>query len=192
MILRSQLQHNLVRWLSHSSAAGRQPVSTGRQPFALTEFTGGGLAGIRHFPSHLQSLWVGLPHSWLGHDILCWQLRVASHFFQYHRGWGKGLTNSLQLWWGREMVNICPLLPRNPAWLCSLRIPTCPYSRVNRWRGSHSELNPSNPGHRAEHPLYLRPSHPRLYRTSLEGPQRQESLSWVEHGLFDREYGGDI
>ena len=40
----------------------------------------------------------------------------------------QGRTTYVQPWWGEQMGNKRPLLSRNPAWLCSPRIPTSPGS----------------------------------------------------------------
>ena len=108
-----------------------------------------GPTGIRHLPSPLQTLCVGLPNSQFRHDVLRRRLHAAGLCSQ-HRGCQSESkpTSYVLLWWGGQMANNWPLLPRNPAWHCSPLKPTSPDSTLNAnwWRGGSVEQNPYNPG----------------------------------------------
>ena len=91
MIHHPQLWHNLVRWLvtylrgRKASCSAFSCSSTARLP----AWCGQGATGICHLPSPLQPLCVGLPHYWLGHNVLRRQLHAAVLCSQHYGGWGE-------------------------------------------------------------------------------------------------------
>ena len=105
-------------------------------------------------------------------------------------------TNYALYWWGGQMASNWPLLPRNPAWPCSLPTPTSEDSTLKCesvtlwlcWTEPPKILGVTL----NTQVLHLRPSRPRLCRAGFEGPQCHKTLSWVELGLHDRNTVGHL
>ena len=160
--------------LCHTSAAGRLRSSTSSTTRLLARWGGGSTESVISLALFNQfvAAW-SQTRTWRPMPMTsrCWLLVPASWRLR------RGRTNSVQLWWGRQMGSNWPLPDWIPTWRRSPRIPTSPGS-------THKCESETRWPRRTEPVEYFVPhlcrnSRPWLCQASFEGSQRHESLNWI-------------
>ena len=122
---------------------GLEPVSAA--PLAFPPGAGRGPTGIRHLPSPLQLLCVGLPNVQFKHNVLHWRLHAAGLCSKHRGGRGEGRPTmfffSGEVGRGQATGHCSPEILRDTVHLWHSPVPTPP-SYANRWHGGPVEQNP--------------------------------------------------